>query len=94
MFLGVHKEKGWTNTAYGTIAMGIIALTKIHARNVLDKEDVLVNCCCPGWVRTDMSGGKGPLSPDEGAETPVMVAMLPTGSPNGEFWREKKLYQW
>ena len=41
-----------------------------------------------------MAGSKAPLSPDEGAETPVLVALLPPGSPTGEFWREKVIKQW
>ena len=53
------------------------------------KEDVLVNACCPGYVRTDMSGPKAPLTPDQGAETPVLCALLPAGSPTGKFWKDK-----
>ena len=60
----------------------------------VDKDDVLVNCCCPGWVRTDMAGPNAALSPDEGAETPVHLALLPPGSPNGEFWKNKAVVQW
>ena len=61
---------------------------------LIGKEDVLVNCCCPGWVRTDMAGPNAALSPDEGAQTPVHLALLPTGSPNGEFWKNKAVVQW
>ena len=59
-----------------------------------DKEDVLINSCCPGHVRTDMAGPNAPLSPDEGAETPVLLALLPAGSPNGGFWEHKALSKW
>ncbi len=55
------------------------------------KEDVLMNACCPGWVKTDMAGDKAPLTPDQGAETPIMCALLPQGSPTGAFWKEKEL---
>ena len=58
------------------------------------KEDILINACCPGWVRTDMAGPRAPLTPDQGAETPVMLALLPPGSPSGEFWKDKKVVQW
>lgn len=65
-----------------------------HA-HTLGKKDILINACCPGWVRTDMAGPKAPLSPEEGAETPVMLALLPpaAGSPSGEFWKDKKVVQ-
>ena len=41
-----------------------------------------------------MAGPNATLSPDEGAETPVYLALLPTGSPNGEFWKNKAVAQW
>ena len=76
-------------------AVGIAALTKIHARELATKkEDILVNSCCPGLVRTDMSSGHGDLSPDEGAEMPVMLALLPHDSPTGQFWKDKKILKW
>lgn len=48
--------------------IGIIALTKILARNTLQdsREDILINACDPGWVRTDMAGPKATKSPEEG----------------------------
>ena len=58
------------------------------------KEDVLINCCCPGHVRTDMAGPNAPLSPEEGAETPVFLALLPPGSPSGEFWKDQVVTKW
>ena len=93
---GKHKERGWPNTAYGVSKVGMTALTKVHAREAakLESQDVLVNACCPGWVRTDMAGYNASLSPDEGAETPVLLALLPPNSPNGEFWKNKTIVQW
>ena len=41
-----------------------------------------------------MGGTSANLSPDEGAVTPVMLALLPPGSPNGEFWQNRKVSQW
>ncbi|MEO6061111.1 MAG: SDR family NAD(P)-dependent oxidoreductase [Thermoflexales bacterium] len=46
-------------------------------------ENVLVNSCCPGWVRTEMGGSAASLSPDEAADTPVWLATLPDGGPTG-----------
>ena len=50
---------------------------------------MVVSACCPGYVRTDMSGPNAPLTPDQGAETPVLCALLPAGSPTGKFWKDK-----
>ncbi|XP_029200429.1 carbonyl reductase [NADPH] 1-like [Acropora muricata] len=95
---GVHKSKGWSNSAYGTSKIGVTALSKIQARAFSQdsREDILINACCPGWVRTDMAGSKAPKSPDEGAETPVYLALLPpnAGSPHGEFVSDKTVQQW
>lgn len=95
---GVHKQKGWSNSAYGTSKIGLTALSKIQARALTTdpREDILLNACCPGWVRTDMAGPKAPKSPDEGAETPVYLALLPpnVGKPHGEFVAEKAVHEW
>ena len=72
-----------------TLQCGLLSII-----NFVDEDDVLINCCCPGWVRTDMAGPNAALSPDEGAVTPVHLALLPPGSPNGEFWKNKAVVQW
>ena len=36
---------------------------------------VLVNACCPGYVNTDMTKGNGAKTVDQGAKTPVMLAL-------------------
>ena len=90
---GDHTAKGWPTTAYGVSKVGMTAFTKIIARE-LSQTDILVNACCPGWVRSDMAGQNAPRSPDEGAETPVYLAMLPANSPSGEFWRDKQVVSW
>lgn len=78
--------------------MGVTALSKIQARALTEdsREDILLNACCPGWVRTDMAGPKAPKTIDEGAETPVYLALLPpnAGKPHGEFVRDKKVQEW
>ena len=62
------------------------------------KEDVLINACCPGWVRTDMAEPNAPpgwaLSPEQGAETPVYLALLPPGSPIGKYLKNKAIAKW
>lgn len=91
---GNHSDKGWPSTAYRVSMLGKNALTRITARKAAVMDDVLVNACCPGWVKTDMAGPKAPLSPDEGAETPVFLSGLPAGSPTGQFWYKKEVIPW
>ncbi|CAD7693471.1 unnamed protein product [Nyctereutes procyonoides] len=92
---GVHRNEGWPDTAYGVTKIGVTVLSRIHARKLSEQrrgDKILLNACCPGWVRTDMAGPKAPKSPEVGAETPVYLALLPSDSegPHGEFLTEKK----
>uniref|UniRef100_A0A8C5MG20 Carbonyl reductase 1 n=1 Tax=Leptobrachium leishanense TaxID=445787 RepID=A0A8C5MG20_9ANUR len=95
----IHAKEGWPNTAYGTTKIGVTVLSKIQARN-LDAtrkgDGILLNACCPGWVKTDMAGPNATKSPDEGAETPVYLALLPPDatSPHGELVSDKKVVKW
>ncbi|XP_051006232.1 carbonyl reductase [NADPH] 1-like isoform X1 [Acomys russatus] len=96
---GVHAQEGWPNTAYGVTKIGVTVLSRIHARKLIEQrrgDKVLLNACCPGWVRTDMAGPKATKSPEEGAETPVYLALLPPDAegPHGQFVSEKKVQQW
>ncbi|XP_051006231.1 carbonyl reductase [NADPH] 1 [Acomys russatus] len=96
---GVHAQEGWPNTAYGVTKIGVTVLSRIHARKLIEQrrgDKVLLNACCPGWVRTDMAGPKATKSPEEGAETPVYLALLPPDAegPHGQFVSEKKVEQW
>ena len=96
---GVHEKEGWPNTAYGVSKIGVTVLSRIHARNLSEHrggDKILLNACCPGWVRTDMAGPKATKSPEEGAETPVYLALLPSEAegPHGQFVLEKKVQQW
>nr|CAB3228067.1 carbonyl reductase [NADPH] 1-like [Phallusia mammillata] len=93
-----HGALGYPNTAYGVSKLGVTVMTRIHAKLMREqgKNDVLVNACCPGWVRTDMAGPKATKSPEEGAETPVYLALLPEGAtePHGQFVSDKKVQEW
>ncbi|XP_002734824.1 carbonyl reductase [NADPH] 1-like [Saccoglossus kowalevskii] len=95
---GTHTKKGYPNAAYGTSKAGVIVLTGIQARDLKGdpREDILVNTCCPGYVDTDMSSHQGTKTPDEGAETPVYLALLPpnVGQPQGEMLSDKKIVKW
>ncbi|XP_006886792.1 PREDICTED: carbonyl reductase [NADPH] 1-like [Elephantulus edwardii] len=96
---GVHEKEGWPNTAYGVSKIGVTVLSRIQARNLSAQrkgDKILLNACCPGWVRTDMAGPNATKSPEEGAETPVYLALLPPDAegPHGQFVSEKKIKQW
>ncbi|XP_028837310.1 carbonyl reductase [NADPH] 1 [Denticeps clupeoides] len=96
---GVHTERGWPSTAYGVSKTGLTVFSRILARKLRQErpgEQILLNACCPGWVRTDMAGPNATKSPDEGAITPVYLALLPPGvqEPYGQFVSEKTVQPW
>ncbi|KZV96862.1 NAD(P)-binding protein [Exidia glandulosa HHB12029] len=94
-----HEALGFPSAAYSTSKAGLIAATRAVALRVAKENDgakefPLVNSCCPGWVNTDMTKGKGPKTVDQGAKTPVYLAMENLGGKYGEFWRDEKIIEW
>lgn len=86
---GRHREEGWPNSAYGVSKIGLNALTRVLA-SLPENKERLINACHPGYVKTEMSSYKGTKSPDEGAETPVWLALHPSLSISGGFFSDKK----
>ncbi len=71
------------------------ALTRITAGDLAGSDlDIKVNSASPGWVRTEMGGAGAKGTPEEGAETPVWLAMLPDDGPTGGFYESMKPMQW
>lgn len=58
------------------------------------KPGVLLNSCCPGYVDTDMTKHHGRKTPDQGARTPVMLALSDIGGRAGEFWEHEEVSKW
>ena len=56
--------------------------------------NVFSNAVDPGWVRTRMGGQGAPRSRRDGARTPVWLALLPDGGPNGGFFRDEHAIPW
>lgn len=89
---GKHSSNGWPNTCYGTSKLGVIALTKILAR---DHPSMRINCCCPGYCATDMSSHGGPRSAEQGARTPAMLALMKENDgPTGKFFFDENEIDW
>lgn len=92
---GTFKDKGWKDAAYATSKCGVIAYTRALATKYQQEgKNVFVVSCCPGYVNTDMTKGKGHKTLDQGAETPVLLALGKADAKPGEFWSEKKPFDW
>jgi NAD(P)-dependent dehydrogenase (short-subunit alcohol dehydrogenase family) len=82
------------SAAYRISKTALNMLTRLLALELKEHPDILVNAAAPGWVRTELGGDDAPRTPEEGARTPVWLATLPAGGPNGGFFRDNEPYPW
>lgn len=82
---GLLEAKGWpaTLSAYTLSKIAMNAYTRILAKKY---TSFCINCVCPGFVKTDINYNTGILCVEDGAETPVKVALFPHGGPSGCFF--------
>lgn len=81
-----QQQSGWGSGArsYKVSKALVNAITIVIAQ---ENPDILVNCCCPGWVNTDMGNqakGIPPKTLEEGAHIPVRLAIGDLGSKGDE----------
>ncbi|KAF6839298.1 carbonyl reductase [Colletotrichum musicola] len=92
---GTHEKEGWPSAAYAVSKAGEIGMTRAIARRLREKgSEVLVNSCHPGYVVTDMTRGGGNKTPDQGAQTPVHLALADIGGATGEYWSDEEIVKW
>jgi carbonyl reductase 1 len=92
---GKEKQAGFPSAAYAVSKAGETAFTKVVAMEEEKRgRGVLVNACCPGYVKTDMTRGGGAKTPDQGAQTPVMLALQDIGGKAGGFWSDEREVEW
>ncbi|RVX20368.1 Salutaridine reductase [Vitis vinifera] len=80
-------DRGWpTQTSAYTISKAAVnAYTRIVAKSY---PSLLINCVCPGFVKTDINSNTGFFPVEVGAKGPVMLALLPEGGPSGLFFEK------
>lgn len=91
--MGSLATMGGGNPAYRISKAALNAVTRILA-DELKGSGVHVNSVHPGWVRTDMGGRHASRSVEEGADTPVWLALQPEGGPTGGFFRDREAMPW
>ncbi|KAI3839489.1 hypothetical protein MKX03_011801 [Papaver bracteatum] len=99
-FLEEVRIGSWTSglwpqmyTDYSLSKLAVNAYTRLTAKalsNRLDGQKIYMNCCCPGWVKTAMTGWEGNSPVDDGADTGVWLALFPGQPVTGKFFAERR----
>ena len=96
----VNVSSGWGSFAEGfggpfaySVSKAALNALTVNMAPAL-KNNVKINACCPGWVRTDMGGAAATRSPEQGADTPIWLSTLPDDGPNGGFFRDRQPIAW
>jgi len=79
--------------AYNSSKTTVNAMTVQLAYELKD-AGIKVNAADPGYVRTELSGGRGDRTVEEGAQVAVRLACLPADGPTGTFFDENGPAQW
>ncbi|KAI4355025.1 hypothetical protein L6164_003843 [Bauhinia variegata] len=79
------EAKGWPTamSAYSVSKAALNAYTRVLAKK---HQSFCINAVVPGYVKTDMTCNTGTMTPDEGAEGAVRLALLPNATPSGLFF--------
>jgi carbonyl reductase 1 len=89
---GMHQARGWPNTCYGVSKMGLIAMSRVLAR---DEPAIMVNSVDPGYCATDQNDHQGYVSAERGARTSALLATLPAENfVSGAHWLEEREIDW
>ncbi|EEF51677.1 carbonyl reductase, putative [Ricinus communis] len=92
---GTWSSGGWpqTFTDYSMSKLAVNVFTRLMAKELSDRpegERIYINCFCPGWVKTAMTGWAGNVSTADGADTAVWLALLSEHSISGKFFAERR----
>lgn len=81
------KQSGWPpiRQSYSVSKACMNAFTAVLAK---ENPEHIINCCCPGWVATDMGHimGSAPKTPEEGARVPIHLAFDNLEGVTGRYW--------
>ncbi|XP_022850391.1 carbonyl reductase [NADPH] 1 [Olea europaea var. sylvestris] len=92
---GSWTEGGWPQvfTDYSLSKLAVNTYTRLMGRILSERPEgqkIYINCYCPGWVKTAMTGWSGHISPEDGADTAVWLALLPDQFITGKFFSERR----
>lgn len=84
---------GPISAAYAPSKSMLNAVTVQYAKE-LEGTGILVNVCCPGFVKTAINGFSGHRTPEQGAAIAIRLATLADDGPTGGFFHDDGLYPW
>ena len=79
--------------AYNSSKTAVNAIT-IQFAYELRETPIKVNAADPGYVATDMNQHQGVRSVEQGAATPVRLALLPPDGPTGGYFNDEGVVPW
>ncbi|KAJ2402805.1 hypothetical protein GGI23_000441 [Coemansia sp. RSA 2559] len=97
---GTFSSYGFPPMPFAVSKAGLIAYARMLARSnseTKDPRELLFAAVCPGYVKTDMTGPYATLTPDQGAGTPVYIALTDDKRirrHNGGLWKHFKPLKW
>lgn len=104
---GTDGNCGWPESPYQVSQICLVAFTKLLAKDLHtdSRKNILINACCPGWLRTgdtpacstgsQRSGSRHGRVLEEAARDVVWLAtMMPgTNSPDGQLVRYRQVIE-
>jgi NAD(P)-dependent dehydrogenase (short-subunit alcohol dehydrogenase family) len=84
---------GPVSAAYAPSKSMLNAVTVQYAKE-LEDTGVLINVCCPGFVKTAINGFSGHRTPEQGAAIAIRLATLADDGPTGGFFHADGVYPW
>jgi NAD(P)-dependent dehydrogenase (short-subunit alcohol dehydrogenase family) len=93
-----NSDPGWEYAAvkllaYNSSKSAVNAIT-VQFASELRATPIKVNAADPGYVATDMNRNQGVRSVEQGAATPVRLALLPPDGPTGGFFNDEGALPW
>ncbi|BDA48368.1 Carbonyl reductase [NADPH] 1 [Coccomyxa sp. Obi] len=85
---GSYQKEGWPGSMYGVSKLCEATYSRVLAEQ-LKPRGVAVYACCPGYVATDMSSFRGHKTTEQGADTPVWLALHAPAGGSGKFYSDR-----
>ncbi|OWR51675.1 carbonyl reductase [NADPH] 3-like [Danaus plexippus] len=81
---------------YKVSKVALSALTFVQQKQFIEQgKDISINCVHPGFVKSDMTKGRGNFTPERGARTPLYLLLEAPQSHKGTFvWHDGHQVNW